>query len=116
MKDNNNCKLKLLVKWVLIFCLALSIPGMAFAKDKEDNTEKEFRKTPEIHGSGMIDRVESKLIVIDDRQFPLAENYVKRSSEDESISSVTLKKGMNVAYELNKKKEIVTVWIIKGKE
>lgn len=100
---------------LLVFTFVL-LPCMAISQEKVNIEEKEFRKPPQIHGTGTIDRVDKSVIVISDRQFPLAQNVVKRSSADEGVYSEKLKKGMEVGYELNDDKEIVTLWVMEGKK
>lgn len=106
---------KMILNLIACCCFVLAAFGVATAQGNEEKTEAISRKPPEIHGSGIIDRVDKDVIVINDRQFPLSQNYTKRSSADGSISSLSLKKGMDVGYELNKKNEIVTVWIFVSK-
>lgn len=111
-----NSKARLYLCIMGILAILLSLPCLAFSQEKGDDDYNEFRRPPEIHGTGFIDRVEKSLIVIGDRQFPLNSDFVIKNSDDESVSSQKLRVGLNVAYELNEGKEIVTVWIIKDKK
>ncbi|WP_027358294.1 hypothetical protein [Desulforegula conservatrix] len=88
--------------------------SVAFAIEKEGpKNESVVRHPPEIHGSGKIDRVDKDQIVVDDKMFLLSSGYEKRTADDEALSQEKLSAGMKIAFRLDAKRQIVTIWILK---
>lgn len=102
---------------LLMFLILIGFSFAVLAAEKGDKDEKDEKKPVKIeaviHGTGVIDRISSKEVVLGDQMFNLAPNVSIKLAEDGSSYSGTLKKGMLIGIEQNKDKEIVTIWVLK---
>lgn len=101
---------------IFVVLIMIGIAFEVFAAEKEENGKNEKKREKieaVIHGTGVIDRVSSSEVVLGDQLFQIAPNASKKLAEDGSYYSGSLKKGMLIGIELNKEREIVTIWVLK---
>jgi hypothetical protein len=116
---------------IILFCMALSFPlqGSARAGNQtglpknpvyqpatplsadQDPSSKSSKRPIKFDGGGRIDRIDKVDIVINDRLFSLAPDIHYYSESGKRISSGPFKEGKVVRFELNKKIEIISLWL-----
>lgn len=118
MQENIEMKIKfspMISFFLIVFLLGFS--SNVFGSEKGDKDEKDGNKPAKIEavidGTGVIDRISSSEVVLGDQMFKLAPNVSKRLAVDGSTYSGTLTQGMLIGIELNKNREVVTIWVLK---
>jgi hypothetical protein len=78
-----------------------------------DHYDRAYTKNRSVKfdGGGRIDRIDRDEIVISDRLFYLASKVRHHSETGRRISAASFKEGKIIRFKLNKKREIVSLWL-----
>jgi hypothetical protein len=103
---------------VMILSLFIFCP-MAMGEEKKTETPTVTKSEPirevTYQNYGFVQRVGDGEIVVDDHLLKLAGSVVYHAPERGGLVSKNIREGSQIGFNLNKKKEITDIWILKSK-
>lgn len=101
---------------VIILALFVIVP-MTMGEENRTESQKAIEPAPpkivSYEKYGFVQRVAEDEIVVDDRLLKLAENVLYHAPESGGLVSKNIKEGSQIGFNLNDKKEVTDIWILK---
>lgn len=103
----------------VILALFVIVPMSSMGEEKRTESPNAIEPNPlksvSYENYGSVQRIAEDEIVVDDRLLKLAENVVYHAPESGGLVSKNIKEGSQIGFNLNDKKEVTDIWILKKK-